>query len=402
MDGRLTGVHFLKSVTEVKLNTGDILYREGDPNDCAYVIETGEILLYNEVNGERVECERRGAGSILGETSVLTGQPRAVTVEAISPCIAYRISAEDILTRLEALDPILRACFDTTVDFVTRFFGQDKEEQTPFAPSTLHNAHKLIEKFRFELDIEKGLDQGEFSLVFQPIIELANNRMVGFEALMRWCHPRLGNIPPDRFILVAEEMGSIGRLTDYALQQACMVLQHIRTKSSHESDLFASVNISGVDMARDNFSESLKQVLDKNDLDPKNLKLELTETALLPNVKNTTENFEQIRHLGCGISIDDFGTGYSNLVYLKSLPLTAIKIDRAFTNDVRTNPFSRGIIKMLVGLGSDLNVDIVAEGLESKEDVKVVHDLGCRFAQGYYFSAPVSESEIIKKSMLGI
>lgn len=396
------GVDLLKPVTEVLLDTGDILYHEGDPNDCAYVIESGEILLYNDIDGQRIECERRGGGSILGETSVLTGQPRAVTVEAISPCVAYKISAEDILARLDTLDPVLRACLDTTVDFVSRFYSEDKDEQTPLAPSTLRNVNELVKKFKFELDIGKGIDQGEFSLVYQPIIELSNNRMAGFEALMRWQHPILGNVPPDRFIPVAEEMGSIGRLTDFAILQACKTLQHIQSISPAGSNLFASVNISGVDMARDNFAESLKQVLDQYELDPTCLKLELTETALLPNVKNTSENFEQIRQLGCGISIDDFGTGYSNLVYLKSLPLTAIKIDRAFTNDVSTNPFSRGIIKMLVGLGKDMNVDIVAEGLETPEDVKIVHDLGCRYAQGYYFSTPIAKREIIEKTSLDL
>lgn len=392
----------LKPVTEVLLDTGDILYHEGDPNDCAYVIESGEILLYNDIDGQRIECERRGGGSILGETSVLTGQPRAVTVEAISPCVAYKISAEDILARLDTLDPVLRACLDTTVDFVSRFYSEDKDEQTPLAPSTLRNVNELVKKFKFELDIGKGIDQGEFSLVYQPIIELSNNRMAGFEALMRWQHPILGNVPPDRFIPVAEEMGSIGRLTDFAILQACKTLQHIQSISPAGNNLFASVNISGVDMARDNFAESLKQVLDQYELDPTCLKLELTETALLPNVKNTSENFEQIRQLGCGISIDDFGTGYSNLVYLKSLPLTAIKIDRAFTNDVSTNPFSRGIIKMLVGLGKDMNVDIVAEGLETPEDVKIVHDLGCRYAQGYYFSTPIAKRDIIEKTSLDL
>lgn len=396
------GVDLLKPVTEVLLDTGDILYHEGDPNDCAYVIESGEILLYNEIDGQRIECERRGGGSILGETSVLTGQPRAVTVEAILPCVAYKISAEDILARLDTLDPVLRACLDTTVDFVSRFYSEDKDEQTPLAPSTLRNVNELVKKFKFELDIGKGIDQGEFSLVYQPIIELSNNRMAGFEALMRWQHPILGNVPPDRFIPVAEEMGSIGRLTDFAILQACKTLQHIQSISPAGNNLFASVNISGVDMARDNFAESLKQVLDQYELDPTCLKLELTETALLPNVKNTSENFEQIRQLGCGISIDDFGTGYSNLVYLKSLPLTAIKIDRAFTNDVSTNPFSRGIIKMLVGLGKDMNVDIVAEGLETPEDVKIVHDLGCRYAQGYYFSTPIAKRDIIEKTSLDL
>ena len=132
----------MTSPTEIHLAVGDILYREGDPNDCAFVISTGEVLLYYEVDGKRMPCERRCAGHIVGEVSILTDMPRSVTVEALTPCLIYRVSAEQILENFERIDPVLRACVDTAIDFVARFNVQSmaEPENVPMAPQTLRNA----------------------------------------------------------------------------------------------------------------------------------------------------------------------------------------------------------------------------------------------------------------------
>lgn len=212
---------------------------------------------------------------------------------------------------------------------------------------------------------------------------------------MRWEHPTLGNVPPFRFIGVAEEMGSIDRLTEFAIDEACAALSRLRPKHHDREEFYMSVNISGKDVVRDGFVDYVAHTLDRHDLDGCALRLELTETALIEGPDLAARQLTQLRKLGCGISIDDFGTGYSNLAYLKKLPLTVLKIDRAFAGDAHKNAVSRSIVRMLVGLALEMKVDVVAEGLETPDDVDTMLQLGCRYGQGYYFSKPIPEATLL-------
>ncbi|GFE49153.1 hypothetical protein So717_09060 [Roseobacter cerasinus] len=386
----------MPSVLELRLSPGDILYREGDDNEFAYVIETGAVVLYRTEAGQRVYVEKRGAGSIIGELSILTSQPRAVTVEAVAPTTVYRISADRIRRRFEEIDPILRACIDTSINFASTFTQQKARSaaDAPVAASTLRDAGKLIEEFRLETDILRGLDREEFSLLFQPIVELSDSRIVGCEALMRWRHPVLDNVSPEHFIRIAEKTGSIKQLTEFAIIDGCATLKRLKALDACPEGFFLSINVSGKDIGRRGFIDFLGFTLEANDLSPEDVKLEITETALIPDVAIADKNLKQLHDLGCGISIDDFGTGHSNFAYLKSLPLTSLKIDRAFAGDAHSNPVSQSIVKLLIKLGKDLDVDIIAEGVETSDDVATLRSLGCRFAQGYYYHKPIPESEL--------
>lgn len=386
----------MSSVSEIILATGDILYREGDANNCAYIIASGELILYSSRSGQRVNVERRGAGAIVGELSILTGQPRAVTVEALEACILFKVAASQIIDRFEGLDPILRACVETSICFSAAFSKSQiaKDAEVPMAPSTLRDASEIITQFRLETELKSGLKRGEFSLVYQPIVQISDGTIVGFEALMRWQHATLGNIPPDRFIQIAEDLGSINLITNFAILEVCSVLRRMKALNAKSSNLYASINISGKDIGRFGFVDFLAFVLDANNLNPCDIKLEITETAIIEDFDVAGQNLARLKALGFGISVDDFGTGYSNLAYLKSLPLTALKIDREFAGDAHANVVSRSIVKMLLSLGVDLCVDIIAEGLETIEDVETLQGLGCLLAQGYYFHRPLSEIDL--------
>jgi EAL domain-containing protein (putative c-di-GMP-specific phosphodiesterase class I) len=387
----------MTSVSEITLTTGALLYEEGDTNNCAYIIASGEVILYANRSGQRVNIERRGAGAIVGELSILSGQPRAVTVEALTACVLYRVDARQILDKFENLDPILRACVETSICFASSFSKRqtNHESEVQVAQSTLRNASDIITQYKLEADLKNGLERGEFLLVYQPIVQILDGTIVGFEALMRWQHLTLGNVPPDRFIPIAENLGSIGLITNFAIIETCAVLKRMQALNGNTDKLYASVNISGKDIGRFGFVDFLAFVLDSNDLNPYDIKLEITETALIEDFDIAGQNLAQLRTMGCGISVDDFGTGYSNLAYLKSLPLTALKIDREFAGDAHSNLVSRSIVKMLLSLGVDLCVDIVAEGLETIEDVDALRGLGCHLAQGYYFYRPLSEADLV-------
>ncbi|MEM7471258.1 MAG: EAL domain-containing protein [Pseudomonadota bacterium] len=383
--------------SEILLEPGDVLYREGDENDFGYILESGEISLFTETDGRRVETERRGPGSILGELSILTGKPRAVTVEALEPCRLFKIPAQQILRRFGALDPVLKACVETSIQFSAKHVERltNPDTNVELAPTTLGNAKALIDLFELDRDMSVGLQQGEFFMVYQPIVALTDGRIKGFEALMRWRHPTRGDIPPDHFIAVAEEMETIDKVTDFALIETCRTLGRLQHIHDGDEPLFASVNISGQDIGRNDLIDFIAYVLELNEVPPENLKLEVTETALVPDNLQAAQNLEQLQALGCGVSIDDFGTGYSNLGYLKALPLSAIKIDRSFAGDASANPVSHSIVKMLVRLGQELGVDVIAEGLETQEDADTLREIGCSLAQGYHFARPMTDETLV-------
>lgn len=386
----------MSSVAEINLTAGETLYREGDADDFAYVVERGEIILYQERDGVRTDIEVRGAGAVVGELSVLSGHPRRVTAAARTACKVYCISSSSIRSRFERLDPILRACIDTSIDFIEMLAKQisNSAHDIRVGKNALREPDTLIEQFRLETDMAKGLATQQFSMVFQPILAFPHHNICGFEALMRWDHPQIGRVPPDQFIKVAEKMGSIKPLTEFAITESCAAFARFRALTGCPPDLFASINISGQDIGRPDFVTFLEFALEANDLDPSHIQLELTETALISDLAVADKNFARLRALGCGIAIDDFGTGFSNFAQLGRLPITSLKIDKSFTQDALDSSVSRSIVKLMIGLGNDLGVDVIAEGLETAEGVALLQQMGCGMAQGYFFHKPLSEDKM--------
>lgn len=395
----------MSSIKKVTLNKGDILYHEGESNSYGYIIDQGEVVLFHDKDGQRYDTERRGPGCILGELSILTGTPRAVSVEALTDCSLFQVPANRVLEHYRQLDPILRACVDTSITFAATLkentLAKDPttKSDTARVEGTLDDLDTLMDALHLEKDIEQGLKHGQFAMAFQPIVDIHTAVPVGFEALIRWTHPKRGFVPPNHFIELAETSDQINDITDFALMEACATLSRVRQLVPNGEALYASINISAKDVERKDFVTMVEYILDLNDLEPGCLKLEITETSLMPDSDVCRLNLAQLRALGCGISIDDFGTGYSNLTYLKSLPLTTLKIDRAFAGDAHQNPVSRSIVQMLIGLGGQLNVDVIAEGVETGADVQVLKELGCQYAQGFHFSRALPEMELL--SFLG-
>lgn len=387
----------MSDVSEVFLEPGEILYAQGDHYDSVYIIESGELVMYADEDGARTFYERRGEGSIVGELSVLMRQPRNVTIEAVQPTRLFRIAAEHIMRRADQLDDVLRACIDTSVKFSQKLHSDvPAGSDVPLVKSTLRDPAGMIEQMRMEQDLIAGIGRDEFDLAYQPIMDMNANRIVGFEALMRWRHPRLGPVPPFQFILMAEAVGAISDLTVIALEKACAALGRLNAGANAAQPLYMTVNISGHDLERDDFVDTVRHIADKHDVAPRDLKLELTETALVRNPAVAIGHLDMLRASGFGVSIDDFGVGYSNLVYLKQLSFNTLKIDRAFAGEAHADPVSRSIVRMILTLGEELGVDVVAEGVETPEDVETLRELGCRLAQGYHYAEPASEAAVLE------
>lgn len=253
-------------------------------------------------------------------------------------------------------------------------------------------APEMTAKARARLTLENGLRQAieheEFLLYYQPLIDLGNSQIVGAEALIRWQHPERGLVFPDEFITVAEETGAISRLGQWVLHEAC-TQPWLVAQNTHEAPLRLSVNVSPIQFHGQDFTKGIEQALNDSGIEPGQLNLEITETSLMTNAGRTIDTMHEVGALGARFSVDDFGTGYSSLAYLKHLPISHVKIDRSFVSDIPDDPNDMAIVKAVIAMAHSLGIQVIAEGVETRDQLEFLRNQNCDAAQGYYFSRPV-------------
>jgi diguanylate cyclase (GGDEF)-like protein len=240
-----------------------------------------------------------------------------------------------------------------------------------------------------EMDLRAALQRNEFAVYYQPIRDVASDRVVAFEALLRWLHPQRGLISPINFIPLAEETGLIVQLGDHVLRGACA------DAATWPDDIGVAVNLSPVQFKNPNLIAAVTEALAASGLAASRLELEITESVLLQNSEATLTTLHELRAMGVRISLDDFGTGYSSLSYLRSFPFDKIKIDRSFVSELATRADSVAIIRAVTGLGHSLGIVTTAEGVESDEQLELLRREGCTQAQGYLFSKPRPASDVM-------
>jgi diguanylate cyclase len=240
---------------------------------------------------------------------------------------------------------------------------------------------QMREKLLLKRDLVIAIEKAEFELYFQPQATY-QGEIVGFEALLRWHHPRRGTVSPGVFIPLAEEVGLIGSIDRWVLRAAC------REAASWTVPLSIAVNLSPIDFRRGDVSEMILSVLIETGLDPKRLEIEITEGVLIEDFTRAISLLRKIKNLGVRIAMDDFGTGYSSLSYLQSFAFDKIKIDQAFVGKLGKNPQSAAIIHAILGLGRALNLPVIAEGVETKEQLDFLAKEGCAEIQGYLIGRP--------------
>jgi diguanylate cyclase (GGDEF)-like protein/PAS domain S-box-containing protein len=243
-----------------------------------------------------------------------------------------------------------------------------------------------------ETDLRRAIERGEFSAFYQPIVHLATGELVGFEALIRWNHPDRGMVHPGEFISIAEETGLIFPIGEWMLRQSCCQLAAWQRAFPEASNLWVAVNVSAKQFMQANVEDLVSRLLSESGLRAESLKLELTETVMAENLAHVANVMARLKRLGVKLSIDDFGTGYSSLSNLHLLPLNSLKIDRSFVNHMTASSENREIIKTIVSLAGSLGFDVVAEGVETEDQVHQLRKLNCDQGQGFYFAPPLDVS----------
>ena len=253
--------------------------------------------------------------------------------------------------------------------FFTEQMNLDVEEQMELQ-SQLHNA----------------LKNHELELYYQAQINISDQRVTGFEALLRWRHPQKGMVSPAKFIPLAERSGLIIPIGEWVLNEAC---KQAKTWLDNGYPLVMAVNLSSIQFKRGNLLETIANALKNNDLPAHMLELELTESILLQDVDGVMNNLHKLKAMGVKLSIDDFGTGYSSLSYLKRMAIDKLKVDQSFVADLATSADDKAIVRTIIQLGHSLQLTVIAEGVENAEQLALLKKYGCDEAQGYFFSKPV-------------
>ncbi len=248
---------------------------------------------------------------------------------------------------------------------------------------------QVSEQVQLEVDLRQAIENDQIALAYQPIYDLGSGQVVAFEALARWHHPQRGQVPPSTFIPVAEDGGLIGALTERILSRACRQLKAWQTLGSPHRRLRMQINLSGVDLTQGPLAMQVATTLLVNGLEASHLTLEITESKLMTGLSTALDTLTRLRDIGVGISVDDFGTGYSSLSYLSSLPISSLKVDRSFVNQMVNSQQDTEIVRAIVSLGNSLGKTVIAEGIETAEQLSQLRALGCQFGQGYLLSRPL-------------
>ncbi|UCH39116.1 MAG: EAL domain-containing protein [Gammaproteobacteria bacterium] len=421
-------------------DTDEYIFKEGDPGDCAYIIESGMVEVVLDKDGRKLVMATLTKGDIVGEMAIIDRLPRTASARAIVPTEVTAIPLDYVSQKIEQSDPTVRMFLRLTMaryrDLNARLglvfeglsLGQGDSSSDSFASSTMELKNvmsqfiemqkridsavsKPVKIENSELFGEKTLEvtkllvteekllkdamaKKEFRLHYQPIIDLSNNQIVGCEALVRWNHPSGELMLPSRFVSQAEDSGLIIDLGYWVAEQACQFQS--RLYNDFEHDLFVAINLSGRQFDDQFLVTSLADIMDRTGASRERIKFEITESLLIDNPELANRSLHQLKETGAKLAIDDFGTGYSSFSYLHRFPFDTLKIDRVFISAMARSQKSEQIVRSLVNLSRDLGMEVVAEGIASKQEAELMRNYKTTLGQGFYFSRPVNETKFVK------
>jgi diguanylate cyclase (GGDEF)-like protein/PAS domain S-box-containing protein len=371
--GRGAGDRFLVAIAErvqMQMRPSDLLARlEGDDFGIL-VLHRGGGTQHALALAERL-LQAFATPVLVDATEVQTGASIGVTCSDIGYAVA-----DDALRDAQLAVGMSR--------------GSGAARCSVFDPSLHERANASL---LLETDLRRALEADQLTLAFQPVFGIEPQRLVGFEALARWPHPTRGFVSPGDFIPVAEASGLIVPLTRWALRTACAQLGQWRAQHAGAEALFVNVNIAGQDLCEAGFADFVRDAIDEHGLPTHCLTLEITETALMQQLQSGQRTLARLRDMGVGLSVDDFGTGYSSLSHLSTLPISSLKIDRSFVARLDGVSVESEIVRAVVQLGHALGKRVIAEGIETPEQLQWLHALGCAYAQGFLLGRPLGSAQ---------
>ena len=367
-----------------ELFAGEVLYQQGDVSDCAWLLESGQVELVS-VHGRRTSRHGTfGPGELIGELGLLDGAPRSATATARSDSVLLAIEREQFLERLQSGDPILRTLVDSLLQRIRGLVASLPEDTTlPAEDVTCDDPVERagIGKIRLEAQLREALDTGTLEVRYQPIYDIAAGRVGGYEALVRWDLPARGAVSPAEFIALAEETSLIVPVGEYVLDRVVGVLTELRRRGVDPVPSIA-VSSSARQLVEPGMARQVVARVQAAALPPGALKLEVTESRML-DYAPVAAVMRHCRAHGVPFALDDFGTGFSNLTHLHALDFEYIKVDQAFARHMFDTPRAMRMVEAIVAMSHGLGARVICEGVETREQLARLREIGVEHAQGY-------------------
>jgi len=378
---------------------GQNIFKFGEMGDCAYLIEEGAVEVLVVKQGVEHRIRLIGKGELFGEVSLIDYQPRTATVRAIENTVLVPIPRKLMEGLLEKSDPVLRHLLLVILE---RFRNRNDEsalsDTRTIIPTEQSRQRSIVKGEAMQIlslahGMKRALAREEFQLYYQPICDLANGCVAGFEALIRWHHPSDGVIQPNDFLWIAEQTGLIHEIGLWSLERACRDWKTLKNFTDYEMP-FISVNLSAAQLSNEMLVEEVKSIIASQKMNAAELKLELTETVMVEQPGSALKIMDRLIELGCSLALDDYGAGHSGLRHLQRYPLKTLKIDGTFVEPILKSALSLEIVRSSVALAHSLGMSVVAESVETEGVRAKLMEMKCDFGQGWYFGRSATLQEL--------
>lgn len=375
---------------------GEVLFRQGDPSDCAWLIERGAIELASMQGRRTIHHGVLGPGELFGALGMLDRMPRSATATARGDTVLLAIEHDQFLERLASGDPIVRTLVDSLLRRTRSILASlPADAVLPAGDAALDDAeeHTGIDKIRLEAHLRDALAAGTLEVHYQPVYDIAAARVSGYEGLVRWDLPGRGPVSPDEFIKLAEETSLIVPVGQYVLDCVIEVLRGLR-EAGVEPLPGIAVNLSAKQLVEPGMARQIVARVQRAGLPVGALKLEVTESRML-DYAPVLAVMQHCRAHGIEFAIDDFGTGYSNLTHLYRLDFEFVKVDQAFARHMFESPRAMAIVTAIVAMAHGIGAQVVVEGVETREQLQRLRAMGVRYAQGYLFGEAQPAAKVL-------
>jgi EAL domain-containing protein (putative c-di-GMP-specific phosphodiesterase class I) len=390
---------------QIQFEKGHTIFSEGDPGDCAYIVETGTVNLFAYINGETVKLTQFSSGDLFGEMALIDNKVRSGTAVANSDVTLLKVPRDYVDRNISQSDDLVNTLLNVVL---TRFremrtrleqvaTGKSIAETWANSSNTENkiniDTQSTTNRIQRENNLRKAFEDNQLELFYQPIISIHENKIAGCESLIRWRHPELGMISPVEFIGLAEETGLIVPIGRWIIDEACRA----RTRFAEIiDDIYVSVNLSPKQFESMQLVEDIEQIFDETKVQTDKIYMEITETTLMSDPIQVASILSDLKMLNTVVALDDFGTGYSSFSYLHRFPIDILKIDQSFVFTMLVNAKSQEIVRSLCSLAHSLDMKVVAEGIEQKDELSQLNSFRADYGQGYHIAKPMPEDEFVE------